>query len=74
MDYETAYSEILKEVMTLRRQLRAERVKNTLANLACRTAKSFHLENLERNLEKELHGLNRGDRIDLLIELIQDYI
>lgn len=34
MDYETAYSNLLQEVMTLRRQLRAEQVKNTLANLA----------------------------------------
>ena len=74
MDYETAYSEILKEVMTLRRQLRTEQVRNNLAKLARSTAKPFHLKKLEETLEKELQGLNRGDRIDLLLELIEGYI
>ena len=74
MDYEAYYLDTLKEVMTLRRQLRAERVRNTLAKLARLVAKPLHLKKLEETLEKELHGLNRGDRIDLLLELIEDYI
>lgn len=74
MDYETYYLSSLQEIMTLRRQLRAEQVKNTLASLAKQTAKPLHLKTLEDSLEKELHGQNRGERIDLMIELIQDYI
>jgi hypothetical protein len=74
MDYETYYLNSLQEIMTLRRQLRAEQVKNTLVSLAKKREKSAHLMTLENNLHKEIHGQNRGERIDLLIELIQDYI
>lgn len=74
MDYEAFYLDSLKQIMNLRRQLRAEQVKNTLASLAKKREKSAHLLTLENNLHKELHGQNRGERIDLLIELIQDYI
>lgn len=74
MDYEAFYLDSLKQIMNLRRQLRAEQVKNTLASLAKKREKSAHLLTLEDNLEKELQGQNRGERIDLLIELIQDYI
>jgi hypothetical protein len=74
MDYEAFYLDSLKQIMTLRRQLRAEQVQNTLASLAKKREKSAHLLTLENNLHKELHGQNRGERIDLLIELIQDYI
>lgn len=44
MNYETQYLEILQEVMTLRRKLRAEQVKNTLAKLASKENKSFRLK------------------------------
>lgn len=74
MNYETAYSHLLIEVMTLRRQLRAERVKNTLAKLAKATAKSHHLQGLEDKLNVELNTHNRGERIDTLVEIIQDML
>lgn len=71
MNFETEYQTLLLEVMTLRRQLRAERVKNTLAKLASTKIKSFHLEDLENKLHAELTSHNRGERIDLLIEIIE---
>lgn len=74
MDYETAYSHLLIEVMTLRRQLRAERVKNTLAKLAKTHPKSQHLRDLEDKLSVELNTHNRGERIDTLLEIIQDML
>lgn len=74
MNYETEYTNLLIEVMTLRRQLRAERVKNTLAKLAKATAKSHHLQGLEDKLHAELNTHNRGERIDTLLEIIQDMI
>ena len=74
MDYETAYSHLLIEVMTLRRQLRAEKVKNTLAKLANKKDKPFRLQGLENKLQEELNTHNRGERIDTLIEIIQDML
>lgn len=74
MDYETQYLEILQKVMTLRRQLRAERVKNTLAKLAKTHPKSQHLRDLEDKLSVELNTHNRGERIDTLIEIIEDIL
>ena len=74
MDYETAYSELLIEVMTLRRKLRAEEVKNVLAKLAKATAKSHHLQGLEDKLNVELSTHNRGERIDTLVEIIEDIL
>lgn len=73
MNYETEYQALLLKVMSLRRELRASRVKNTLATLARATAKPLRLEQLEKKLHEELHSHNRGDRIDLLIELIETY-
>lgn len=74
MNYEAQYLEILIEVMTLRRQLRAEQVKNTLAKLANKENKSFRLKTLEDKLQQELRGHNRGERIDTLIEIIDDIL
>ena len=74
MNYETAYSELLQEVMTLRRKLRAEEVKNVLARLANTKDKPFRLKSLEDKLQAELRGHNRGERIDTLLEIIQDCI
>jgi hypothetical protein len=74
MDYEDYYLNSLKEIMTLRRQLRAEQVKNTLAKLAKVNPKPLYLMNLEDRLQLELKTHNRGERIDTLVELIQDYI
>ena len=74
MDYETAYSHLLIEVMTLRRQLRAERVKNTLAKLANKKDKPFRLEGLEDKLNVELNTHNRVERIDILIEIIEEML
>ena len=72
MDYETEYTNLLIEVMALRRKLRAEQVKNTLANLAKTHAKSQHLRDLEDKLNVELNTHNRGERIDTLVEIIED--
>ena len=74
MDYEAFYLDSLKQIMNLRRQLRAEQVKNTLARLAKKRETSQHLQTLENSLHKELHGQNRGERIDTLLELIQDML
>lgn len=74
MDYETAYSHLLIEVMTLRRKLRAEEVKNTLAKLANKKDKPFRLKSLEDKLSVELNTHNRGERIDTLLEIIQDML
>ena len=74
MDYEAFYLDSLKQIMNLRRQLRAEQVKNTLARLAKKRETSQHLQALEYQLHNELVGLKRGERIDLLLELIEDYL
>lgn len=74
MNYEAKYLEILQEVMTLRRQLRAEQVKNTLAKLASKENKPFRLQSLEDKLHVELKTHNRGERIDTLLEIIQDML
>lgn len=74
MDYENIYLETLKEVMTLRRKVRALQVKETLARLAKVTPKTHHLQSLENKLQEELSTHNRGERIDTLIEIIQDML
>lgn len=74
MNYETAYSHLLLEVIALRRKLRAEEVKSTLAKLANKKDKPFRLEGLEDKLNVELNTHNRGERIDTLLEIIQDCI
>lgn len=74
MDYETEYTNLLLEVMALRRKLRAEQVKNTLAKLANKENKSFRLKTLEDKLHLELNTHNRGERIDTLLEIIQDML
>ena len=74
MDYEAFYLDSRKQIMNLRRQLRAEQVKNTLARLAKKREKSAHLRTLECQLHNELVGLKRGERIDLLLELIEDQL
>ena len=74
MDYETEYTNLLIEIMTLRRQLRAERVKNVLTKLAKTDPKSQHLRGLEDKLHAELSTHNRGERIDTLIEIIEELL
>lgn len=74
MDYEAFYLDSLKQIMNLRRQLRAEQVKNTLARLAKKRETSQHLQTLESQLHNELVGLKIGERIDLLLELIEDQL
>lgn len=74
MNYEDEYSKLLLEVMSLRRELRKQRVKNVLAALAAKPNKSYRLEELEKKLHDELHSHNRGERIDLLLELLETYI
>ena len=74
MDYETEYTNLLIEVMALRRKLRAEQVKNVLTKLANKKDKPFRLEGLEDKLNVELNTHNRGERIDTLVEIIEDIL
>lgn len=74
MNYETAYSDLLQEVMALRRKLRAEQVKNVLAKLASAKDKPFRLKSLEDKLHAELSTHNRGERIDTILEIIEDIL
>ena len=74
VDYEDQYQAIMLEVLTLKRQLRAQRVKSALASLAAKPTKSINLQSLERKLHEELHSHNRGGRIDLLLELLETHM
>lgn len=74
MNYETEYTNLLIEVMALRRKLRAEQVKNVLAKLASAKDKPFRLKSLEDKLHAELRGHNRGERIDTILEIIEDIL
>ena len=74
MNYETEYTNLLIEVMSLRRKLRAEQVKNVLAKLANKENKSFRLKGLEDKLNVELNTHNRGERIDTLLEIIEELL
>lgn len=74
MNYEDQCQSLLLEVMRLRRELRKSQLKNVLAALAAKPNKSYRLEQLEKKLHDELHGHNRGERIDLLLELLESYL
>ena len=74
MNYEEQYHTILMEVLRLKKELRQARTKNVLAALAAKPNKPYRLEELEKKLHDELHGHNRGERIDLLLELLETYL
>lgn len=71
---EAIYREILAEVQTLSRQLRNQRVRSALVNLARLKKKSSFVQSLEKELEVELATHKRGQRIDNILEIIEDEI
>lgn len=71
---EAIYREILAEVQTLSRQLRNQRTRNALVNLARLKKKSSFIQSLEKELEVELATHKRGQRIDNILEIIEDEI
>ncbi len=71
---EAIYKGLLAEVQTLSRQLRNQRVRSALVNLARLKKKSAFIQSLEKELEVELATHKRGQRIDNILEIIEDEI
>lgn len=71
---EAIYKGLLAEVQTLSRQLRNQRVRSALMNLARLKKKSSFIQSLEKELEIELATHKRGQRIDNLLEIVEDEI
>ena len=71
---EVVYASLLAEVQTLSRQLRNQRVRSALVNLARLKKKSSFVQSLEKELEVELATHKRGQRIDNILEIIEDEI
>lgn len=71
---EAIYKGLLAEVQTLSRQLRNQRVRSALVNLARLKKKSGFIQSLEKELEVELATHKRGQRIDNILEIIEDEI
>lgn len=71
---ETIYKGLLAEVQALSRQLRNQRVRSALVNLARLKKKSAFIQSLEKELEIELATHKRGQRIDNILEIIEDEI
>lgn len=71
---EVIYKGLLAEVQTLSRQLRNQRVRSALVNLARLKKKSVFVQSLEKELEVELATHKRGQRIDNILEIIEDEI
>ena len=68
------YKALLDEVLALSRQLRKQRVRNALMNLARLKKKSAFVQSLEKELEVELATHKRGQKIDNLLDIIEDEI
>lgn len=71
---EVIYKGLLAEVQTLSRQLRNQRARSALMNLARLKKKSVFVQSLEKELEVELATHKRGQRIDNILEIIEDEI
>lgn len=71
---EVIYKGLLAEVQTLSRQLRNQRVRSALVNLARLKKKSAFIQSLEKELEIELATHKRGQKIDNLLDIIEDEI
>ena len=71
---EAIYKSILDEVQTLSRQLRKQRVRSALMNLARLKKKSVFVQSLEKELEVELATHKRGQKIDNILEILEDEI
>ena len=71
---EVIYKGLLAEVQTLSRQLRNQRVRSALVNLARLKKKSVFIQSLEKELEIELATHKRGQKIDNLLDIIEDEI
>lgn len=68
------YKALLDEVQALTRQLRKQRVRSALMNLARLKKKSRFIQSLENELEIELATHKRGQRIDNILEILEDEI
>lgn len=71
---EAVYKGLLAEVQALSRQLRNQRVRSALVNLARLKKKSVFVQSLEKELEVELATHKHGQRIDNILEIIEDEI
>lgn len=74
MNCEQKYTELLGEVAALRKQLRSHRIRSALANLARVKKKSSFIQSLEKELEMELSTHRRGQKIDSILEILEDEI
>lgn len=71
---EAVYQTLLNEVQALQRQLRKQRVRSALVNLARLKKKSSFVQSLEKELELELATHKRGQKIDSILEILEDEI
>lgn len=68
------YNALLREVQNLSIQLRNKRVRDALFNLARLKQKSAFIRSLEKELEVELATHKRGQKIDSILEILEDEI
>jgi hypothetical protein len=71
---EAAYAKLLRELALLRKQFRDYRTRSVLVNLARLKKKSVFIGALEKELEIELATHRRGQKIDDLLEILEDEI
>lgn len=68
------YNALLREIQTLSVQLRNKRTRDALFNLARLKNKSTFIQSLEKELELELTTHKRGQKIDSILEILEDEI
>lgn len=68
------YNALLREIQNLSVQLRNKRTRDALFNLARLKQKSAFIQSLEKELELELATHKRGQKIDNLLEVLEDEI
>jgi len=68
------YNTLLREIQDLSVQLRNKRTRDALFNLARLKKKSAFIQSLEKELEVELATHRRGQKIDSILEILEDEI
>lgn len=68
------YDRIMAEVLCLRKQLRTNRIGSVLVNLTMLKDKSNFIQSLENELENELATHKRSQKIDSILEMLEDEI
>ena len=68
------YATLLREIQNLSVQLRNKRTRDALFNLARLKQKSAFIQSLEKELEVELATHKRGQKIDGILEILEDEI